>query len=596
MGILTMAEPMNKEAIVAYFSMEIALEPDIPTYSGGLGVLAGDTVRSAADLGIPLVAVTLLYRKGYFYQRIDEGGRQIEEPVHWVMEDHLDELAQRVAVMIENRVVSIRSWRYHVEGVTGFTVPVYLLDTDLDENAEDDKRLTDYLYGGDQRYRLCQELILGIGGARMLEALGYLGIRRFHMNEGHAALLTLELLERRAKKCGNRSVTGKDIEAVRKKCIFTTHTPVPAGHDQFPMELMSRIISEAERRWDINDVRVMGVLNHILCVPDKISDLKELSQTDSPVNMTLLALNLSHYVNGVAKRHGEIARLMFAEYAIHSITNGVHGVTWTSDSFRRLYDQYIPGWRQDNLALRYALSIPADEIWNAHMEAKKELIDYVNRETNAGMSTDAFTVGFARRAATYKRGDLFVSDPERLRKIVDRTGQIQLVCAGKAHPKDQGGKDVIARIWHAKEVLGEAIKISYLPNYDMAMGKLITSGVDLWLNTPVPPLEASGTSGMKAALNGVPSLSVLDGWWIEGWIEGVTGWSIDKDLRDKQEAYDSSRDAALLYEKLEKVIMPLFYKDRRGFVNVMLHCVAVNGSFFNTHRMMQQYVMHAYLL
>lgn len=574
--------------------MEIALEPDIPTYSGGLGVLAGDTVRSAADLGIPLVAVTLLYRKGYFYQRIDESGGQIEEPVHWVMEDHLKELAQRVTVPIDNRVVSIRPWRYHVEGITGFIVPVYLLDTDLEENTEEDRRFTDHLYGGDQRYRLCQEVILGIGGVRMLEALGYRGIRRFHMNEGHAALLALELLEQRARKSGNRSVTAEDIEAVRRKCIFTTHTPVLAGHDQFPVELMSRTIGEAERRWDIDDVRVMGVLDRILGVPHKTSDLKELSHTDSPVNMTLLALNLSHYVNGVAKRHGEITRLMFAEYTIHSITNGVHGVTWTSDPFCRLYDQYIPGWRQDNLALRYALSIPADDIWNAHMEAKKALIDYVNRETNAGMGSDAFTIGFARRATAYKRGDLFVSDLERLWKIVDRTGQIQLVCAGKAHPKDQEGKDVIARIWHAKQVLEGAIKISYLPNYDMAMGKLITSGVDLWLNTPVPPLEASGTSGMKAALNGVPSLSILDGWWIEGWIEGITGWSVGEDLRDKQGICDSSKDAALLYEKLEKTIMPLFYRDRRAFVNVMLHCIALNGSFFNTHRMMQQYVMHAY--
>ncbi len=596
MGTIIIEEPVKKEAIVAYFSMEIALDPDIPTYSGGLGVLAGDTVRSAADLGIPFIAVTLLYRRGYFYQRIDENGKQIEEPVHWVIGDHLEELAQRATVTIENRVVSIRPWRYHVIGVTGLTVPVYLLDTDLNENSEEDRKLTDYLYGGDQRYRLCQEVILGIGGARILDALGYRGIRRFHMNEGHAALLTLELLEHQTQKSGNRSVTGEDIEAVRKKCIFTTHTPVAAGHDQFPIDLMSRIIGKTERRWDINDVRVMGVLDRMFYIPDRLSDFKDLSRTDSPVNMTLLALNFSHYVNGVAKKHGEITRLMFAEYTIHSITNGVHGVTWTSEPFRRLYDQHIPGWRQDNFALRYALSIPRDEIWNAHMEAKKELVDYVNRETNAGMSTDVFTIGFARRAATYKRGDLFLSDPERLRKIVDTVRPIQVVYAGKAHPKDQGGKDIIARIWRTKEVLGEGIKVCYLPNYDMARGRLITSGVDLWLNTPVPPLEASGTSGMKAALNGVPSLSILDGWWIEGWIEGVTGWSIGEDPRDKQTTHDSSKDAESLYEKLEKAIMPLFYKDRQGFIDIMLHCIALNGSFFNTHRMMQQYVMHAYFL
>lgn len=576
--------------------MEIAVDPDMPTYSGGLGVLAGDTIRSAADLNIPMVAVTLLYRKGYFYQRLDDNGRQIEEPVHWITDDYLTELPEKIVITLETRPVFVRSWRYDVEGVTGFKVPVYFLDTDLPDNSEEDRRLTDLLYGGDQRYRLCQEAILGIGGVRMLDALGYENLQRYHMNEGHSALLTLELLEREAKKSGKSTIIGADIEAVKRKCIFTTHTPVPAGHDQFPLELISRVIGETRESLDLKDTRILEVLDRILGVPNELSNLKELLHTDKTLNMTLLALNFSHYVNGVAKKHGEIASLMFAEYVIHSITNGVHGPTWTSEPFQRLYDHYIPGWRQDAFSLRYALSIPKKEIWDAHMKAKETLIEYVNRETNTGMSADTLTIGFARRAATYKRGDLFFSDPARLKKIIETAGPLQLVYAGKAHPQDQGGKEIIGRICRMKETLKNDIPIVYLSNYDMAMGKLITSGADIWLNTPQPPLEASGTSGMKAAFNGVPSLSVLDGWWLEGCIEGITGWSVGQDPRRKQGEYNSSQDALSLYDKLEKVVIPLFYKDRSHFIEIMLHCIALNGSFFNTHRMIQQYVLNAYFL
>lgn len=587
---------MNRKALVAYFSMEIALDPDMATYSGGLGILAGDTIRSAADLGIPIVAVTLLYRKGYFYQRLDGKGRQTEEPVHWEIDDYLEELPERSMVGIEGRPVIIRPWRYHVRGLGGSLVSVYFLDTDLLENSEEDRRITDHLYGGDQRYRLCQEVVLGIGGVRILDALGYDAIRRYHMNEGHAAFLTIELLEKHAKRSGNGPVTGRDIEAVKEQCIFTTHTPVPAGHDRFPVDLVSRVVGRREGQLDLKDAEIVEILRRVLDIPKELSDIKELSQADTTVNMTLLALNFSHYVNGVAKKHGEVARLMFAEYAIHSITNGVHATTWTSGPFCRLYDSHIPGWRQDPSTLRYALSIPEEEVWGAHAEAKEELIEHVNRETNAGMGIDLLTIGFARRATAYKRGDLIFSDPARLRSIVNEVGPLQMVFAGKAHPRDQAGKDIIARIWQMKEALGDSIRIAYLPNYDMSLGKLITSGVDLWLNTPEPPLEASGTSGMKAALNGVPSLSILDGWWLEGWIEGVTGWAVGDDPRRKRALSDSAGDARSLYDKLEGTIIPLYYDDRGRFIDVMRHCIALNASFFNTHRMMQQYVLNAYFL
>jgi starch phosphorylase len=563
---------MNDSRSIAYFSMEIALDPGMPTYSGGLGILAGDTLRSAADLKIPLIAVTLLHRRGYFYQRLDASGWQQEEPVQWVIGDFCEALLQKVSVTIEGRTVHLRAWKHEVRGITGYTIPVYLLDSDLPENDEQDRKLTDVLYGGDQRYRLAQEVILGIGGVRMLRTLGYHRIDRFHMNEGHSSLLTLELLNEEQIQSGRSSITLADTEAIRKKCIFTTHTPVAAGHDQFPMDLVNQVIGHHEA----------------------FVTLKEIFCCEGLLNLTFLALNLSEYVNGVAKKHGEVSRLMFSDYQIDAITNGVHAATWTSDPFQRLYDRYIPGWREDNFSLRYALNILGEEVWQAHMEAKKELISYANRHTNTGMDTDLLTIGFARRATVYKRWALLFTDPERLKAIAQRTGPFQIIYSGKAHPRDEGGKELIRRIFQVKELLKKDIRIAYLDNYDTEIGKLMTSGVDIWLNTPQPPMEASGTSGMKAALNGVPSLSILDGWWIEGHIEGITGWSIGENTRGMHEPYDSTKDATSLYQKLEEVILPLYCNHRDQFVELMRHAIAINGSFFNTQRMLQQYVVNAY--
>jgi starch phosphorylase len=297
----------------------------------------------------------------------------------------------------------------------------------------------------------------------------------------------------------------------------------------------------------------------------------------------------------VAKKHREVSQLMFARYTIDAITNGVHAATWTSPPFQELFDRHIPGWREDNFSLRYALSIPKPEVWEAHLQAKKRLLEYVNRQSNLGMDVDMFTLGFARRAATYKRTDLLFQDIERLKHTVTKVGPMQLVFAGKAHPQDQGGKELIKRIVHAKDALKTQIKIAYLENYDMAVGQLITAGVDVWLNTPQPPLEASGTSGMKAALNGVPSLSVLDGWWIEGRLEGLTGWAIGEDGQAPPDTHESARAAAALYDKLERTVAPLYYRNRDRFIDVMRHAIAINGSFFNTQRMVQQYIAKAYL-
>jgi len=451
-------------------------------------------------------------------------------------------------------------------------VPIFFLDADLPENSEWDRTLTHFLYGGDEHYRLCQEVILGIGGVRMLRELGYKNIRTFHLNEGHAALLTLELLDEEAKRAGRRSLTEDDLEAVREKCVFTTHTPVPAGHDKFPVDLARRVIGPREDFFALRGILFEG----------------------NSLNMTFLALNLSRYINGVARKHGEVSRLMFAGYSIEAITNGVHAATWVSEPFRKLFDRYIPSWRQDNFSLRYALSIPKQEAWDAHMQAKKQLIGFVNRETGAGMAETVMTLGFARRATTYKRGDLLFQDLDRLRRISAETGKIQVIYGGKAHPRDQGGKEIIKRIYQAKEALGKDLRVAYLEDYNMTLGAMITAGVDIWLNTPEPPMEASGTSGMKAALNGVPSLSVLDGWWVEGHIEGLTGWSIGDIAREKGEGRNHSLDAASLYDKLEKVILPLFYNQRNRFIDVMICSIAINGSFFNTHRMIQEYVLNAY--
>jgi starch phosphorylase len=582
---------LQGEKRIAYFSMEIALESAIPTYSGGLGVLAGDTIRSAADLQVPMVAVSLLHRAGHFHQRFDAHGWQTEAPVEWNVEQFLAEMPARTTLTIESRKLSLRCWKYQVQGIGGYFVPVYLLDADLPENSDWDRKLTSVLYGGDSRYRLCQEIVLGIGGVRMLRALGFERIDRFHMNEGHASLLTLELLREEAGKSERRCISVADLASVRQKCIFTTHTPVPAGHDQFALSSLGTTLGFRE---DLSDVLDANMAVRVFGRHDPPEQKKSLPTTQAMLNMTYLGLNMSRYVNGVAKRHGEVSRMMFAGYHIDAITNGVHAATWTSPHFQSLYDRHIPDWRQDNFSLRHAESIPTAEICAAHQQAKTELLALVNEQLHLAMKPEVFTIGFARRVTAYKRADLLFTDLERLKKVAAQAGGLQVIYAGKAHPSDQEGKRLIRHILELRDVLQDHITIAFIPNYDLALAKLITSGVDLWLNTPQPPLEASGTSGMKAALNGVPSLSIADGWWMEGLIEGITGWAIGDEKRQREDESSGRRDAASLYDKLERVIIPMFQRDPDRFVEVMRHAIAVNGSFFNTQRMLQQYVLRAY--
>ncbi|MCS6897913.1 MAG: alpha-glucan family phosphorylase, partial [Nitrospira sp.] len=453
-----------EQPLVAYFSMEIGIDPGMPTYAGGLGVLAGDTIRSAADLEIPMVAVTLLHRRGYFYQRLDEHGWQHEEPVAWPINDFCHPIPQRVTVDIENRTVQVGAWLIRVRGETGGEVPVYLLDTDLPENEPWDRTLTDTLYGGDDHYRLCQEVVLGFGGYRLLRALGYNQIRRYHLNEGHAALLVLALLEEKlASRASSQTVPADLIDAVRELCVFTTHTPVPAGHDQFPLELARRVLGERRCLW-----------------------LEACNQNHS-LNMTQLALRGSRFINGVAMKHGEVSNSLFPGYPIHSITNGVHAVTWAAPSFQSLFDRRLPDWRRDQLSLRYAVGIPLQEIWDAHSAAKRALIEYVNREANAGFDRDVLTIGCARRATAYKRSTLILRDVERLVSLAEQGGPIQLVFGGKAHPRDHEGKNMIRLIHEIRRAVRGKIGVVYLPNYDMMLARLICAGSDIWLNTPLPP-------------------------------------------------------------------------------------------------------------
>jgi starch phosphorylase len=558
-------ETLPSAGVVAYFSMEIAINPAMPTYSGGLGVLAGDTMRSAADVGVPLVAFTLLHRKGYFQQHLDSKGVQSEDVQPWNPSDFCVEEPARVTVSVEDRIVTVRAWRYELVGRYGHVLPIYLLDTDLDGNSGWDRGLTDHLYGGDTNYRLQQEIVLGMGGARMANALGH-RVNVYHMNEGHAALLTLALLESQLAGGPLGEATETDIEQVRQKCVFTTHTPVPAGHDRFSTE---------------QTIRILG--------GDRTARLEKLGCfRDGMLNMTLLALRFSRYANGVTMQHAKVTRGMFPEFAIDSITNGVHAPTWISEPIQQLLDANFSSWRRDSLYLRNAIDLSEKDILAAHARAKRELLAEVAARTGLVLNPKVLTLGFARRVATYKRATLLFTDPERLAEIAAAAGGLQIIYAGKAHPQDEPGKALIQQVYEdAARFSNGVLRIVYLENYGWDLGALMTAGVDVWVNTPRRPYEASGTSGMKAAMNGVPSLSILDGWWIEGCIEGYTGWAIEDGANDAEEANS-------LYKKLETAVVPLYLEAPEKWARLMRNTLAFNGSYFNTNRMVKQYTRNAY--
>ena len=549
---------------IAYFSMEIALAKTLPTYSGGLGMLAGDSLRSAADTGVPLVAVSLVHRRGYFEQHLDAYGQQSESDVVWSPESMLPSAGQTITILLQGRELTLTAWRFDVVGVTGHIIPVFLLDSDVEGNDPWDRRLTDHLYGGDTYYRLCQEAILGLGGIHLLHSLGC-EPEVCHMNEGHAALLAIGLLESRVAPSPLHTATEADAETVKQTCVFTTHTPVPAGHDKFGLDQMMQVLG-----------------------PDRSSAIERFGCLHNDLlNMTYLALRFSRYVNGVAMLHGKVSQQMFPEYPVHSITNGVHAATWLSQPFQQLLDREVPEWRHDNQYFRSVYGIEPEVIEATHAPSKLRLFATVKQRTGVELDPKVLTLGFARRVATYKRANLVLHSPERLIEIADRIGGLQILMAGKAHPADNAGKGLIRDIFSvAAKLETSKLRVLYLENYDWDLGEQLTNGVDVWLNTPLRPYEASGTSGMKAALNGVPSLSVLDGWWVEGCAEGITGWAIEN-------CEDEGIEAERVYDKLENAVAPMF-ADKARWARLRRHCIAINGTYFNTHRMLGQYVANAY--
>lgn len=558
--------------MIAYFSMEIAIDDGLPTYSGGLGVLAGDHLRSAADASLPMVGVTLVYHRGFFRQAIDGDGRQVEHDVWWDPASRLERVEPTVTIGIRHRQVTVGAWRLDLRGAGG-SVPVYFLDTNRPENHPDDRAITDRLYTGEPYERLSQEAVLGLAGPLLLAQLGH-EVERFHMNEGHASLVPLAVLAGAGVALGDAEE--HHIEALRRRCVFTTHTPVPAGHDRFSLDTAGAVLGP----------QLVDALGRYRCVED------------GALNMTLLGMAFAGFVNGVAQRHGQVSQAMFPQFQVQSITNGVHIPTWAAPSTVELFDRHLRQWRTDNALLRYAGGIPLAEIRAAHRAAKAALVAEVRERTGVALDPELLTVGVARRSTSYKRNDLLLSQPERLRAFARRTGGLQVLYSGKSHPLDGLGKDMIQRVTRRAVELVDDVRVLYLADYGMHLATCLVAGVDLWLNTPLAPHEASGTSGMKAALNGVPSLSVLDGWWVEGHVEGVTGWAIGVDAggdaRALADAELDRSDADHLYLALEQVVGPLFSDDPDGFARVGRGAIALNGSFFNTERMVREYATRAY--
>ncbi|MFC4102583.1 alpha-glucan family phosphorylase [Paenibacillus xanthanilyticus] len=579
---------------VAYFSAEFGIDESLPIYSGGLGILAGDHIKAAADLNIPLTGVGILYGKGYFQQRINESGWQ----QHLYPEVDLEASAYpvRLARDAEDRPVVIRvtlaGRQVHAKAYTVQmgTVTLYLLNTDMDDNGDEDRRLTDTLYPSDPDVRIRQELLLGIGGARLLVALG-IQPDVWHLNEGHSAFLALE----RIRMLSAEGVPFETaLEAVKASTVFTTHTPVPAGHDVFSVEMMDRYFGDYYWQLGTDRERVLS-----------------LGRLGGAFNMTRLAVSTSSKVNGVSKLHGEVTRDLFHGWTPHiprqdipvdSVTNGIHIGTWLAPGIKALYDRHLPSdWavrtaeRDIWTAVR---DIPAKELWEAHQQAKSDMAEELGLPI-ASSGEGPLVIGFARRFATYKRALLIFRDLERLERILrDPNRPVSLVFAGKAHPADGPGQELIRRLVELSREERFKGRVHIVENYAMDKAKKLVQGVDVWLNTPVKPMEASGTSGQKAAMNGVLNCSVLDGWWVEGY-NGRNGWAIEG-ATDVDAEHQARQDSEALYRLLEDEIVPLFYRrDDRAipteWVGMMKESICTLAPVYNTHRMVSDYWHKVYV-
>ena len=483
--------------VVGYFTAEIGLWSELHTYSGGLGVLAGDHVKSAADAEIPLVGVTLVYRKGYGRQHLDKDGVQTETYRDLDPAQHMQDTGMEISLPLDGGELWAKVWRADITGVSGHVVPVYFLDTFHPKNSEKHLELGLTLYGGDDWVRIRQEYLLGVGGLRLLDKLG-LEVDGLHLNEGHCTFALLEMLGK-----------GWSREQLAKRVLFTTHTPVPAGHDRFEWEAVEEVLG---------DLLPADAKQLVIDAGDP--------EEGRRISMSHLAVALSGPVNAVSNLNAWVASSMFADHHIAPITNGVHHITWTSPMMADLFDKQLPGWREDPTKLAHAGKIPTEDLAGARDVARKVLRELVLTSTGVKLAKNRLTIGFARRFATYKRANLVFSDLERLREI--GAGKIQFVFSGKAHPRDEGGKALIKSIFDSAKDLENEIPVAFLEDYSMATGLAMTGGVDIWLNNPIRPMEASGTSGMKAAMNGVPNCSILDGWWPEGCEHGVNGWAIGR--------------------------------------------------------------------
>jgi glycogen phosphorylase len=573
--------------LVAYFSAEFGLDESLPVYSGGLGILAGDHLKAASELGVPLVGVGLFYRRGYFRQRLDENDRQLERfprndtsrlPLTLVPMAPVVELADDDGNLVP---VRIGVWRAQVGRVS-----LYLLDTKIEGNPDWARDVTDTLYGGGRANRLRQELVLGVGGVRVLRRLG-LAPTVFHMNEGHSAFLQLERLRALVEEDGLDQT--RALERLRSSTVFTTHTPVPAGNEVFDAALVERSVGSLVERCGIPW--------------PEFAELGKVDPGDTVFGLTPYALRTSGYANGVAQLHGAVSREMWHaiwpdrpldEVPITSITNGVHGRTWISDELEDLLGYTAPNFK-------HALALDDSVIWAAHRAAKERMLGFISRTRGAdGLDADVLTIGFARRFATYKRAGLLFSQPERLSRLLgDPERPLQILVAGKAHPADEGGKDVIQQVVEFSRDSAAAGRVVFLADYEMMLARRLVQGVDVWLNTPRRPMEASGTSGMKAALNGVLNCSILDGWWAEAYTPEV-GFAIgEEDVAATEEEQDLA-DAEALFAVLEQQVIPMYYeRDETGlparWVELMRRSIADLGTQLSTTRMVQEYVERLYL-
>jgi starch phosphorylase len=525
-------------ASIAYLSAEIGLSSDFRTYSGGLGVLSGDHMKAAADAGLDVVGVTLLYREGFARQQLDAHGVQTEVNPEYDVSTHTEDTGVEIQLPLDGDVLHCRIHRTVVRGGGGTEVDVFFLDTSHPKNSERHARLAARLYGGDDAVRIRQEYLLGVGGIRALRAMGRWPLAGIHLNEGHCAFATLEMLRQ-----------GWTREQLRRRCLFTTHTPIPVAHEKWPYDEATAVLGDV--------------------LP---ADIRSLAGQER-LSMSHLAVALSGTVNAVSVINARVAAEMFPGTRIDPITNGVHHLTWTAPAMAELYDAYLSGWREDPGKLSGAESLPEAELYAARGGARAALRSLVRDRTGVDLNPDVLTIGFARRFTAYKRADLVFRNLDRLSGIAG--GEVQFVFAGKAHPRDEAGKELIRSVFDAAAALRDRVTVVFVPDYSMAIGAAMTAGVDVWLNNPVRPLEASGTSGMKAAMNGAPNCSILDGWWPEACKHGVNGWSFGTDGAGR----DDDADADALYRVIENDVLPAWHQRGERWANLMRASIAVSARF-----------------